>query len=317
DVTSSATGVSADGKVVIGNSTDSNGLTHAFRWTKESGMTSLSSIPAGTHSEANGISADGKIIVGAYFAQNSWEAFRWTEETGAVSLGHITTIAPLIDKALAISADGSTIVGSGRGGAFIWTAAHQMQSISQVIANGGIDLNYEWALTSASRVSADGSIIFGGGNFFSHSSPSSSPARGWMLNLTATPSPTPTATPTATPSPTPTATPVGTPAPATSWTPPTYPRPLLKISNRLLRVHTRTAVIKATVSGNVQALFYRLWNKHHHGSHRFIHQGTLHPEIAKLRIPITLAPGENTVFLTAIGPDSKGSLPIKVTIFRE
>jgi probable HAF family extracellular repeat protein len=61
---SSATGVSANGKVVIGVLSDSVGQDHAFRWTSSEGMTDLGVLPGGTWSRAFAASQNGAVVVG-------------------------------------------------------------------------------------------------------------------------------------------------------------------------------------------------------------------------------------------------------------
>ena len=63
---SSATGVSADGSVVVGfSSSFTSGQFEAFRWTPQSGMVGLGSIVGGGEkSAAYGVSGDVKVVVG-------------------------------------------------------------------------------------------------------------------------------------------------------------------------------------------------------------------------------------------------------------
>jgi hypothetical protein len=90
-------------------------------------------------------------------SSNLSEPFRWTQATGLVLLSSTNGVAQ------AVSADGSTIVGSVAGsGAFIWTAAGGVQSLSAVLTTDGINLT-GWALLSASAISADGQTIAGAG----------------------------------------------------------------------------------------------------------------------------------------------------------
>ena len=61
---SRAHGISADGLVVVGQSTSSSG-TEAFRWTASGGMVGLGDLAGGTfNSSANKASADGSVVVG-------------------------------------------------------------------------------------------------------------------------------------------------------------------------------------------------------------------------------------------------------------
>jgi uncharacterized membrane protein len=125
-----ATGVSADGRVVIGWS----GV--AFRWTEQSGIITVG--PAGEPSIAHGVSADGSVIAG-YFQPWNLESFYWTEATGPVPMG----MAPFVDPgapynvAYAISGDGQVIVGTSASDmpvnsneAFRWTQSGGFQRLS-------------------------------------------------------------------------------------------------------------------------------------------------------------------------------------------
>lgn len=116
--------VSADGSVIVGNGTTAAGK-QAFRWTQREGMVSLGNLPDGNFKQswAVGVSGDGSVIVGYGDPDGAgkWEnhrGFRWTQRSGMVPLG-----AP--DKptheALAVSRDGSVIVGDDGTRAFRWT----------------------------------------------------------------------------------------------------------------------------------------------------------------------------------------------------
>jgi probable HAF family extracellular repeat protein len=145
---SSATGVSADGTVVVGTASAASG-NQAFRWTLSSGMVGL-----GGTSTAADVSANGSVIVG----QRGSEAFRWTQATGAVGLGDFPR-GLFQSAANAVSADGSVVVGRGasetcgRGGcrntfpAFRWTHSTGMVALG---------------IGTAMDISADGSVIVGG-----------------------------------------------------------------------------------------------------------------------------------------------------------
>jgi len=114
-------GISADSNVIVGydRSVNSN-RTEAFRWTQETGMVGLGTLGFSEQNYGDGqkigTSADGSIIVGTSVNQ----AFRWTQKTGIVSLKETLIGAGLdvsgwtLTSANAISADGFTIVGSGR-----------------------------------------------------------------------------------------------------------------------------------------------------------------------------------------------------------
>src|SRR5438874_13395780 len=84
-----ATGVSVDGKVVVGASSSASGY-QAFRWTATTGMVPLGDLPGGSFdSGANGVSGDGWIVVGGSSSSTGYQAFRWTATNGMVGLGDL------------------------------------------------------------------------------------------------------------------------------------------------------------------------------------------------------------------------------------
>jgi probable HAF family extracellular repeat protein len=147
---SEATGVSADGSVVVGTADNAVGHRHAFRWTAAGGMQDLGTLPGAYRSEAHGVSADGSVVVG----RSLIAAFRWTAARGMEYLG---TLGGWHSDARGVSADGSVVVGgahnaAGRMRAFRWTAADGMQDLGTL---GG-------DRSAAHAVSADGSVVVGG-----------------------------------------------------------------------------------------------------------------------------------------------------------
>jgi probable HAF family extracellular repeat protein len=152
---SSATGVSADGSVVVGSSTRTPmWTTEAFRWTQATGMVGLGDLPGGSFSSsANGVSADGSVVVGISNIGNGNEAFRWTQATGMVGLGNLSGWNS--SSASGVSADGSVVVGTASdsgGEAFRWTQATGMVGLGNL--SGGY-------LSRSPGVSADGSVVVG------------------------------------------------------------------------------------------------------------------------------------------------------------
>ncbi len=157
-----ATGVSADGSVVVGASYSASGR-EAFRWTAAGGMVGLGDLPGGGfESAAWGVSGDGSVVVGYSNSatMNNSEAFRWTAAGGMVGMGFPPGAGMYMSQASGVSADGSVIVG-GSGStssavgdqAFRWTAAGGMVGLGD-LPGGSIQ-------STANAVSPDGSVVVG------------------------------------------------------------------------------------------------------------------------------------------------------------
>jgi probable HAF family extracellular repeat protein len=153
---SEAFAVSADGSVIVGNATDSQGQWKAFRWTQSEGMVSLGTLPGGTYSDAYGVSSNGSVITGtSEDSEGNYQAYRWTKATGMVKLG----VLPGHNSSYAdgLSSDGSVIVGSSEDSdynsrAFRWTQAGGMVDLGVLAGYQGV---------SAYNVSPDGSAVVG------------------------------------------------------------------------------------------------------------------------------------------------------------
>ncbi len=115
-----ATGISADGSVIVGGSDSASGF-EAFRWTSGGGMVGLGGLTGGSFSNARGVSADGSVIVGGGDSASGNEAFIWDETSnmmqsirdGLIADGFDLTGWTELRDALAVSADGMTVVGFG------------------------------------------------------------------------------------------------------------------------------------------------------------------------------------------------------------
>lgn len=119
-----ATGVSGDGRIVVGYSKNSEGITKAFSWSRETGMVELLS---NGESYAYSVSADGSVIAGSIKDENNLKrAALWTEDGRLHVLPKDGEIpADGESEALYISADGKVIAGcitdnSGSKKTFIW-----------------------------------------------------------------------------------------------------------------------------------------------------------------------------------------------------
>ncbi|MBN1854001.1 MAG: hypothetical protein JW829_14820 [Pirellulales bacterium] len=174
EFSSRATGVTADGLTVIGTGNYSSGsgphpvTGEAFRWNELEGMVRMGFLPGGSQlSAATGVSSNGSVIVGySQTASGSIEAFRWTSTDGMIGLGSLPgSTGNSQTIANAISADGSLIVGTNISTmgeeAFIWDEAHGMRRLQEVLTKEfALDLS-GWNLTSATGISADGTVIVG------------------------------------------------------------------------------------------------------------------------------------------------------------
>jgi probable HAF family extracellular repeat protein len=123
DEISWAASVSDDGRTIVGSSgSDDNSVQHAFRHTVDEGMIALEPGEDGLLPEnANDTSADGWIIVGAGSRDGARRAFIWDPEHGTRDRQDLLTDEYGFDlsdwdlrEATAVSADGRTIVGTGR-----------------------------------------------------------------------------------------------------------------------------------------------------------------------------------------------------------
>jgi len=168
-----ASAISADGSTVVGNAYYSPGKQEAFIYQNGvmSGLGSFNgSLGAGENSEATSVSGDGSIVVGATVAlvdgtyRNEAFVYQNGEMTGLGDLPGGSGGGP-VSIALAISDDGSTIVGSGTSdsgsSATYYNEAFVYQNgVMTGLGNlpvGSGDLLFDRAL----GVSADGSIIVG------------------------------------------------------------------------------------------------------------------------------------------------------------
>jgi len=165
---SDATGVNADGTVVVGGSSPvlitAGG--QAFRWVNGT-MTGLGFLPGGNTSTARGVNADGTVVVGVSGDRSlaGGQAFRWVNGT-MTGLGFL----PGGNESFAtgVNADGTVVVGLARdaSGAFQasrWTAETRMQSVLTLLQAAGVVTMAGWQLRSANGVSADGTVIVGDG----------------------------------------------------------------------------------------------------------------------------------------------------------
>src|SRR5262249_34992071 len=109
--------MSANGLVILGLGHAASGILEAVCLTPTNRLVRLGFLFTGTFSEANAASADGSVVVG----ESDGEAFYWTQARGMRSIrdmllhDHGLDITGWrLELASGVSADGKTIVGSGR-----------------------------------------------------------------------------------------------------------------------------------------------------------------------------------------------------------
>jgi probable HAF family extracellular repeat protein len=118
---SAAADISADGLVVVGDSSGVGVPRRAFRWTQAAGMQDIGLPATGSSAWANAVNADGSVIVGAYTIANTRHAMVWSAPDGARDLqqllmqhGSSGEIAYwTLQEATGVSDDGRTAVGFG------------------------------------------------------------------------------------------------------------------------------------------------------------------------------------------------------------
>lgn len=110
DITS-ATGVSADGDLVVGHSNKSTSYSAAVRWNAAGQVERLGEPGNGQFLQhrATAVSLDGSVVVGVGETFATSQAVRWTQDTGFTGLGWLE--AGDISSPVAVSADGTAIAG--------------------------------------------------------------------------------------------------------------------------------------------------------------------------------------------------------------
>jgi probable HAF family extracellular repeat protein len=151
---SHATGVSADGSVVVGTSRSAASTFEAFRWTKSGGIGPLGGLPGGIIvTGAQAVSASGNVVAAAIGA----EAVRWSVGGKLDMLGDLPG-GTVSSYASAISADGTVVGGAGWSSngvePFRWTAATGMVGLGGI---GAAPVN-----SYPQGISPDGSVLVGG-----------------------------------------------------------------------------------------------------------------------------------------------------------
>jgi probable HAF family extracellular repeat protein len=127
-----AIGVSSDGSQIVGQAADSTGNPRGFYYTDAGGLVSLGVLSGNSTDQSVAIGlSDSGIVIGASINTTFWtsQPFVWTAKTGMrplqAALVHNGAVIPsglTLTTVLAISADGSTIVG-------LWADANFKQGV--------------------------------------------------------------------------------------------------------------------------------------------------------------------------------------------
>lgn len=170
DFSYGASGVSADGSVIVGTNANKGGVTsadRAYRYTTSGGYQDLGAQSGFFRSAASNVSGDGTTVIGLsqLYPSSVTGAFRWTQSTGLVPLFFDDEAS---SYANAVNYDGSRIVGvsitTTGSHAVMWTSTLGSVDLNTYLPTQGVDLT-GWDLTSANGISYDGSIISGNGTF--------------------------------------------------------------------------------------------------------------------------------------------------------
>lgn len=169
---SSASGVSRDGKVVVGLAWNGCRFAHAFRWDETGGMKDLGSSVPDRASRADAVSGDGRVVVG--YQEDVTGFFRgaqWVDGQQSLFTGPGT--GGLVGIAKAANHDGSIVVGRVCNpsallpsdptfqSAWVWTKTDGLKClpVPKLRASPGPAI-----IAEARAVSDDGSVIGGSQN---------------------------------------------------------------------------------------------------------------------------------------------------------
>jgi probable HAF family extracellular repeat protein len=151
-----ASAISDDSRVVVGTGSDFGRATwQPFRWTRDTGVTSIDVPQSNAH--ATGVSGDGRVIIGTSVDFNHLtgaRVFRWTETNGLEFLPSLHSRGD--HRPTGVSYDGSVIVGTAWTDdgyrAFRWTAEDSARPI---------EVPQGFSASTAADTSADGRFMIG------------------------------------------------------------------------------------------------------------------------------------------------------------
>jgi uncharacterized membrane protein len=174
---SRASGISANGKTIVGFWEDPTGPRRPVRWVGGKHELFLGSKTIG---EATAVTSNGVLIVGqAPDASGNSVAFTFSDQNKLHLLGTISHASGDQSFPNGVSDQGQVIGWSGQFGAteaFFWTSKRGMKKLSTVLKGLGAKIPAGTTLTDALSISADGSTIvgqyvdskFNAGNWIAH-----------------------------------------------------------------------------------------------------------------------------------------------------
>jgi uncharacterized membrane protein len=142
---SEARAVNAEGTVIAGQAFDRAGMLYAVKWTLENGAWILTKLPYSGAAAAAGASNPGDVV--GRYASSPNRALLWSPQN---VVRELDCAGDDNSRALGISADGSTTVGTSGGSAVVWRAA----ACKEVLPSLG-------GFATAASSNGDGSILGG------------------------------------------------------------------------------------------------------------------------------------------------------------
>ncbi len=156
--------ISCDGKTIVSDAKDFQGVSSAAVWQGGTSWKLLGGVPGGRPSDrslstAHGVSADGSVIVGlAWVTSGKAHGFRWDAHNGMVDLGSLQNDSSRVN---AVSADGNVIVGWDANpwpsDYYYWRGAVWWQGLERLLNPFG------W-IGQAEGTNENGSVIVGRGH---------------------------------------------------------------------------------------------------------------------------------------------------------
>jgi probable HAF family extracellular repeat protein len=158
---SEARALTPDGSVIVGGTP---------AWRRQGGVTEEVKDSGGLSilGAATAVSPDGSILAGSVYTGEATYAFLWTPTGKLETLGDLPG-GLVYSEALAVSGDGSVVVGYGTNSAneleaFIWDRPHGLRSLKDaLVSEFGLTNLAGWTLAKAQDITPDGLTVVGYG----------------------------------------------------------------------------------------------------------------------------------------------------------